>query len=66
MYSKLNEHALIFQQLSLLKVHVLQHVLQHLLQHVLQQRYLRDVSIPRLLFVVLYGLLLPTLDRVKV
>ena len=58
MYSKLNEHALIFQQLPLLKVHVL--------QHVLQQRHLRDVSIPRLLFVVLYGLLLPTLDRVKV
>ena len=52
MYSKLKEHALIFQQLPFLQ------------QHVLQQRYLRDVSIPRLLFVVLYVLLLLTLDRV--
>ena len=48
MYSKLNEHTLIFQQLPFL-----------------QQRYLRDVSIPILLFVVLYVLLLLTLDRVK-
>ena len=53
MYGKLNEHALIFQQLPLLQ------------QHVLQQRCLRDVSIPILLFVVLYGILLLTLDRVK-
>ena len=53
MYSKFNEHALIFQQLSLLQ------------QHVLPQRYLRDVSIPISLFVVLYGILLLTLDRVK-
>ena len=53
MYSKLNEHALIFQQLQLLQ------------QHVLQQRYLQDVSIPILQFVVLYVLLLLTLDRVR-
>ena len=46
--SKLNEHALIFQQLPFL-----------------QQRYLRDVSIPILLFVVLHVLLLLTLDRVN-
>ena len=58
MYDKLNEHALIFQQLPLLQQHVLH-------QHVLQQRCLRDVSIPILLFVVLYGILLLTLDRVK-
>ena len=58
MYGKLNEHALIFQQLPLLQQHVLH-------QHVLQQRCLRDVSIPILLFVVLYGILLLTLDRVQ-
>ena len=59
MYSKLNEHALIFQQPPLLQQHVLH-------QHVLQQRCLRDVSIPISLFVVLYqGILLLTLDRVR-
>ena len=56
--SKLNERALIFQQLPLLQQHVLH-------QHVLQQRCLRDVSIPILLFVVLHVLLLLTLDRVN-
>ena len=58
MYGKLNEYALIFQQLPLLQQHVLH-------QHVLQQRCLRDVSIPILLFVVLHVLLLLTLDRVN-